>query len=63
VFSYDTFQKGLDRGAFELLQLLMHFMPQGLFLTCSQLKYSGGLLKLLLNIFEGNEKRPSRPLE
>lgn len=52
VSSNDAIQEGIDSGILELLQLLMHFTSQGLFLTRFHLQLSGGLLKLLLTILK-----------
>lgn len=48
-------QESADRGAIELLQLLLRFASQGLVLTRKHLQTSGGLLKLLLRFLSKNE--------
>ncbi len=52
VFKEDLFEARLHKGVLEILQLLMHFTSQGLFLTRCHLQNSGGLLKLLLRILD-----------
>jgi len=61
-FSSDPIHEGLDRGLPELLQLLMHFTSQGLFLTRSHLQNSGGLLRLLLIILKRLKTDQTDPL-